>query len=206
MYEQLAVQLDRFTAWHELPARAEAHGMAPLLWHHVQKSGISIPAGTQRILKGLYLRHRSLSQAHTRVLIEIISLLNQADIRPLLLKGLALAYQYYPDPALRPATDIDLLVKQDEVSCVRHLLAGVGYRMALPKAGLAYIPKELSTDSPMKDGISIHVEVHHYNPKGRIYDDHSRDQEFEGFEETPYSLTIGGKTILTSAPIRAVQF
>ncbi|MCX6060245.1 MAG: hypothetical protein NTW69_19130, partial [Chloroflexi bacterium] len=59
MVEQLSRQIQAFSSWQELPAQAELHGMAPLLWHHLRRSGISLPVETERAITGLYLRHRA---------------------------------------------------------------------------------------------------------------------------------------------------
>src|SRR5688500_16619285 len=112
MDEQLAGGIEGFTAWNDLPRQAELHGMGPLLWHHIRRLDLAIPHETKKILSGLYLRQRVFQQVQVQVMLEIISLLEQHDIRAVLLKGLALAYEYYPDPILRPASDIDLLLKK----------------------------------------------------------------------------------------------
>jgi hypothetical protein len=44
------------------------------------------------------------------------------------LKGLALAESLYPDPVLRPSSDLDLLVRPDTVLAVDASLQGLGYR------------------------------------------------------------------------------
>jgi hypothetical protein len=113
-HAQLKQQVSVFTAWEELPAQAEANGMSGLLLYHLQSAGVFIPQEIERTLKALHLRCRAYNQIHERALIEILSLFNQAGIQPLLLKGLALAYLYYPDPALRPVGDIDLLLKKED--------------------------------------------------------------------------------------------
>jgi hypothetical protein len=218
MAEQLSRQIESFTSWQELPAQAELHGMAPLLWHHIHQAGISIPLKTEQTLKGLYIRQRVFIQAHTQVLVEINSLFEQAGIRALVLKGLALAYQYYPDPALRPVSDIDLLLKQADVLPALDLLAGAGFRVDNPPhahlhwraaqmsrpSGL--IPKELTADSPPRAGIRTHVELHHYDPRQRTPNDNSPDDEFAGFDAPPHTLLIGEHVIYTPAPMDTLNY
>ncbi|MCJ7435553.1 MAG: nucleotidyltransferase family protein, partial [Anaerolineales bacterium] len=206
--EQLSRQIAGFTAWDKLPTQAELHGMAPLLWHHLKQAGISIPTETERILGGLYLRHRIINQAHTRVLLEINSLFEQAGIRPLLLKGLALAYEYYPDPALRPVSDIDLLFKQADVLPALNLLAGAGFRMDSLHASRTpkLIPKELTANSPPRDGINVRVELHHYNPRGRHEKGNSPDPEFNGFHEPPQIIKIENDIIYTSTYLETLHY
>lgn len=194
-YEQLSHQVEQFTAWDELPAQAELHGMAPLLWHHFRQASINLPYETERILRGLYLRHRALNQAHATSLIEIQNLFSQAGIRALVLKGLALAYQCYPDPALRPVSDIDLLLKKNDVLPALQVLADAGYRVSFPEPGLSVLPKELIADSPLRDGVSTHVELHHYDPKHRLINKLGRDDEFKGLNEPQQELVIKDCTV-----------
>ncbi len=100
------------------------------------------------ILKGLYIRQRVFIQAHIQVLLEINSLFEQAGIRAVVLKGLGLAYHYYPEPALRPVSDIDLL-KKDDILPALDLLKQAGFHLHTPQASLTsdLLPKELNADS-----------------------------------------------------------
>jgi hypothetical protein len=205
-YEQLARQVEEFNAWQELPAQAELHGMAPLLRHHIREASLFIPLETERVLHGLYLRQRAFNQAHTQVLLEINELLEGAGIQALLLKGLALAYQYYPDPALRPVSDIDFLLKRTDILPALDLLAGAGFRTDSPPTPSGQIPKELTVDSPPCNGIHVHVELHHHDPMGRSPIDFSRDNEFEGFDASSYILKIKGNTVYVPGPMDTLRY
>ena len=208
MVEQLSRQIEAFTCWQELPAQAELHGMAPLLWHHLRRSGISLPAETERAITGLYLRHRASNLVHTRTLEEIVTLFEQAGIRPLVLKGLALAYEYYPDPALRPIRDIDLLLKQDEIKPALDLLADAGFRVDTPPASRipGLLPKELTADSPLHKGLITHIELHHYDPRQRILNDSTPDDNFIGFDASPHKLLIGKSAVYVPAPVDTLNY
>ena len=200
-YKELAERLASFRAWEELPVQAELHGMAPLLWHHCQQGGLALPAETERVLKGLYLRQRAFNRAHAQSLVWINGLFEEAGIRALVLKGLALAYRYYPDPALRPVSDLDLLLKSEDMLHARQLLINAGFESATAwQAGAGKIPKELNLDAPPLAGIRSHVELHHYDPDGRSSIDHGRDDEFKGFEQTPEAFFIEGQAIYAPAP------
>lgn len=206
MVDQLSRQVEAFRQWDELPAQAELHGMAPLLWHHIQQSQISIPTKTQQVLAALYLRHRVFNQAHTRTLLEITTLFEQAGIRALPLKGLALAYEYYPSPALRPASDIDFLLKRDEILPALDLLASAGYDVRSPRPTPSLLAKELSADSPLRDGIRTHVELHYYDPRLRTLNDNTADNEFIGFNEAAHAIEIEGQLIFVPAPMDTLDY
>jgi hypothetical protein len=205
-YKQLTDQLRTYTAWDELPAQAEIHGMAPLLWHHIRKADISIPEETHLLLGGLYLRHRLQNQIHANVLMEIMEILQSAGIQPLVLKGLALAYEYYPDPALRPISDIDLLFKQDEILPALSLLADAGFDADLPSPTLKRLPKELTAVSPPRDRVRVNVELHHYDPNGRSMVDHSLDDEFMGFSAQPHSVKVNNGFIFVPDPLNTLDY
>jgi len=205
-YEELKYQIEEFTAWDKLPAQAETHGMGPLLWHHLRQTGINIPTGTERTLRGLYLRERALNQVHTLTLVEVQTLLTQSGIQPLVLKGLALAYKYYPDPALRPVSDIDLLLKKDDVLPALRILEQAGYHVNFPDPGLSVLPNELTVDSPIRDGVSTHLEFHHDDPEHRCLNDYARDAELTGFNEQPQELTVNDCTVCTPSPMDTLRY
>jgi len=201
--EELTRQLRGFTDWASLPAQAEIHGMSPLLWHHLRNAQAQIPEETARTLRGLYLRHRLNNQIHLRVLLEMMDILQQENIQPVVLKGLALAHTLYPDPALRPVSDLDLLFKQDEALSAARLLANAGFQVDLPTS--KRIPKTIFVTAPMRDGIRVNIEAHHYDPKGRAPDG-SRDDEFIGFDSPPEAVRLDEGTFPAPPPLETLLY
>ena len=63
-----------------------------------------------------------------KALQDIDGAFRQAGIEFLVLKGMALGYLVYPDPATRPMTDIDLFVRPADVARAAALLQGQGFR------------------------------------------------------------------------------
>ena len=59
---------------------------------------------------------------NARALVETLDLLQQSDFRPVVLKGVALAFGYYPDPSMRPLRDVDLLLPASEAEVAQALL------------------------------------------------------------------------------------
>jgi hypothetical protein len=116
--------------------------------------------------------------------------LQTRDIQPVVLKGLGLAYEYYPDPALRPMSDIDLLLKQADVLPALTLLADAGFKVELPSQNSRRLPKQLQAISPQLDGIFVTVELHHYDPQGRSLVDNSPDDEFIELDTPPHAVEI----------------
>jgi hypothetical protein len=62
-----------------------------------------------------------------RQLQEIIEAFKEQSVRVLVLRGPALAFSLYPDPAMRPSSDLDLLVMPEQVIQARGILKSLGY-------------------------------------------------------------------------------
>ena len=116
-----------FSAWDDLLQQAEAHGMAPLLLRHLLAAEINLPDNFLRSLRLLALRHRQTNTLLTKILGEILTLLETAGFRVLVLKGAALCQTLYPEPGLRPMRDIDLLLPWDEALPAHALLQRHGF-------------------------------------------------------------------------------
>ena len=58
---------------------------------------------------------------------EIIQAFRDQDVRMLVLRGPALAFSLYPDAAMRPSSDLDLLVMPEQVIQARGILENLGH-------------------------------------------------------------------------------
>jgi hypothetical protein len=157
-HQQLA-QAAASADWEEVLPLAEAQGMAPLLYFHLKAAGIALPLNVKRELQALYVRHRQASQVRTRVLRDILAACSAAGIRVLVLKGAALAQLVYPDSALRPMSDLDLLVREADLAQTCKLLAHLGFDV--PQRAGPSTHRHLSAATLEVEGISVQVEIHH---------------------------------------------
>lgn len=117
--------------WAFLAGLAAMHRLEPLL-HHRHRDCPAIPAS-------IALRWREAHrQAAMRALVfqaelrETVALLRAAGLAPVALKGAWLAWQAYPEPAMRPLRDLDLLLPAEHVVAAFNLLLAAGYRQAAP--------------------------------------------------------------------------
>ncbi len=205
-YERLAQEAARLPSWQSLPALAEAQGMAPLFYAHLKAAGIQAPPAVRRQLQGLYLRHRHANQVRLRVLREILVAFEAAGIQALVLKGAALVHLVYAEPALRPMSDLDLLVSRADVRRAQALLAELGFDAPLPP-GPALPHRHLPVASLQTEGLLVQVEVHY--KLSSDYFDHlisrarwrlarrwARDQG-AGMTAAPRPLALAGQTAHT---------
>ncbi len=65
----------------------------------------------------------------------VLSAAHDRGIHPLVLKGTALAYRVYPEPALRARNDVDLLIAPDRAEEMGALLEAHGYAADLAAGG-----------------------------------------------------------------------
>lgn len=87
--------------------------LLPLLYRNVARLGLSSPLVDE--LKGVHRRSWYKNQVLFQEATRVLASLHQAGIETLLLKGVPLALQCYPDEASRPMADVDILVKPTDV-------------------------------------------------------------------------------------------
>lgn len=115
--------------WDALCRAARAGGTAPLLSHVARGQGL-LPASVEADLLLTYFQSAADNLTLLRELERVLCALGAADVPVALLKGAALTNTVYGDPALRPMTDLDLLVRQMDASTALRLLSALGYRRA----------------------------------------------------------------------------
>ncbi len=124
-----ADQLAGFTDWTGLIALALAHGMGGLLCEHLLASAGN--GVTEDIADAARTHIGFLRSAHATGIAELhglLTLLNNAGIVAVPFKGPVFAQQFYPDPALRRFTDLDILINAMDAEAAHTLLVAQGYR------------------------------------------------------------------------------
>ncbi|GAB4437011.1 MAG: hypothetical protein Kow0031_18830 [Anaerolineae bacterium] len=149
------------TDWPALLARAERHGLAPLLYRHLRGAGAKLPPQTGHELRGLVLRHRHANRVRGQILAEIYAACRARGIELLLLKGVALAHLIYPQPGLRPMRDVDLLVKPADAAPTQDILGKLGFSAPHNYPAGKASHHHLAAATRQVEGFSVSVEVHH---------------------------------------------
>jgi hypothetical protein len=160
--ERLARLAQAMRDWGDLAARAEAHGLAPLLYTHLRAAGVEPPPAVKQQLLGYYMQHAHAARVREQALIDILAAYGGAGIDVLVLKGAALAHLVYPQPVLRPMRDIDILVPAEAIYRAYALLPEIGFAPP-PGAhhGLGPDHHHLTAIKRVAEGFSVSVEVHH---------------------------------------------
>lgn len=116
--------------WQTIGQLASSHGVAPLLHYHANQHpwGESLPGELCQALAREYYASAAQNALLIAELERILGVLNNAGIPVVVLKGAHLAQAIYPDPALRPMHDLDLLVHPEHLFPAIKALKTIGYR------------------------------------------------------------------------------
>lgn len=156
--------------WKIISEQALRDGVSAVLFHNIRKEGLEdlIPAETCRDLSDRYLANLKRNLAVIGALRNILAAFEQAGIPCMVLKGIALAEHVYPDIAMRGMSDVDILVKKQDLFRVDDLLSSRGYTprdstvnraVRAPAGYLASLDYRSDDPSPL----NLHVHWHPVN-------------------------------------------
>jgi hypothetical protein len=115
---------------------ARRHGVMPLLDACFRCRGeIQVPAAVRQACRADAAVSSLQALATRRELVPVLAALHGAGVRPLLLKGAALAHTHYPTPALRPRADTDILIPEQQVEAAAAVLEQRGYQRTSAVSG-----------------------------------------------------------------------
>jgi hypothetical protein len=125
-------QLDRLNerGWNELLEATARHGLQPLFYERLTSGRGSMAKTPESILQALreaFLVSGASNELLYQDLRQVLRKLRERDIPVIVLKGAHLAELVYEQPALRPMGDIDILVRQPDLSKTAASLCQMGY-------------------------------------------------------------------------------
>ncbi|MDM8553351.1 nucleotidyltransferase family protein [Desulfococcaceae bacterium HSG7] len=116
--------------WEELINQLNMHYLLPLLYwkiRHASKRSRPPTAVFDKLRYAFMFNVHRLMKAESQ-LKEIVNAFRCEKVRLLVMKGPAMSWSAYPDPALRSFSDLDLLVPPEQFVHARAILAGLGYK------------------------------------------------------------------------------
>ncbi len=143
--------------WQTLLDEASRHGLVPFLFQSLKPylSAAHIPPHFQDLMRSVYYASAARNMRLYHQLGEVVKLFNDQCIPVILLKGAHLAGYIYDNMALRQMVDIDLLVKNEDLGTVHHLLLEEGYSTSVENS----IANKKHLSAYMKKN-SIPIEIH----------------------------------------------
>ena len=196
--------LDR-GAWDALLACAAEHRVKPLLhWRLAhERADLEVPAEVRSRLADAYLQATLRALKIERELIRVVRTLREAGIPCVALKGAYLAYHVYPEPALRPLKDLDLLVPAADARRAHDVLLGAGFGRTPTFSGdAATWASKLHHLPALRPPGGVAVELHHRleMPGGHRIGDWERGGVWSRLVEVP----VAGETVSYLSPADAL--
>jgi hypothetical protein len=105
------------------------HGVQALLYVQLRPSPAweGWPSDLCQALKDGAASQAAVDMVQGQEIVKVLTALARSGVRPLLMKGLPLAYTHYRSPDLRPRGDADMLIRRAEREVASGVLAELGY-------------------------------------------------------------------------------
>jgi hypothetical protein len=180
--EILAGLLREIEDWEGFAKLVNAHGIIALSAYNIKEAGLGnlVPAKAMATLENGLMKSVVRNAWLAERWKEVNEILNNAGIKHILLKGMALEHTIYGARGLRQMTDNDILIKREEAIRAWEILQENGYKMMMSKSPLhKKIMMKIHKHLPMlmKDGYA--VEIHSELPGERFSDEKEYDRIFD---------------------------
>lgn len=139
---------------------AERHGLLALVeqtWPGVLNASAAREVARQ-------LEH----DAHLALLLRLDGALAAAGVDAVLLKGVGLSERLYERPCLRPTSDVDLLVREQELTTARDALLEAGYRWEDSATEARYRREHHHLHLYKEGSLPLELHFHAYRGFGRV--------------------------------------
>ncbi|MCA1666582.1 MAG: nucleotidyltransferase family protein [Thermomicrobia bacterium] len=114
--------------WRYVLRAADRQGIAPLLHAALQPPHPAAPPAVMAELHALYWQNHFRNRALLAELARLLDAAAAARVDAMPLKGAILAPLYYPTAALRPLSDLDFMLRPDDVARFTAILRECGYQ------------------------------------------------------------------------------
>jgi hypothetical protein len=166
--EALSKFLGEVQDWNKMVKLINSHGIIALAAYNIREAGLEkmIPGDAMATLDNGRLQSMIRNTWLTERWKEVNTILTNAEIKYVLLKGMALEHTLYGAKGLRQMNDTDILVRSEDSSKAWYLLQQEGFSQSLIKSPLfKRIMGNIGEHMPplYKNGYAI--EIHH-----RLYD------------------------------------
>lgn len=198
--------------WSVLLEKTRQEGVSAVIFHNLREHGLAdrIPTEILSVLSGDYHANLKRNMLIIGELRGILSRLQAAGIPCIVLKGIALAERVYPSLAMRGMSDVDLLVRKDDLREADACLSSLGYAsrdgavssaMHNPSGYLASLEYGKDPPSPL----NLHLHWHPVNtsvPATAFIRGIDMDRIWERAETT----SVADSTALTLCPEHLILY
>ncbi|MCE5348315.1 MAG: nucleotidyltransferase family protein [Bacteroidales bacterium] len=187
----LSKLLSEVQDWHKLVELVNAHGIIALAAYNIREARLEkiIPKDAMAVLDNgrmqCMIRNTWLVQRWK----EVNKILTDAEIKHVLLKGMALEHKVYGAKGLRQMSDNDILVKKNNVMKAWFLLQEHGFVPDMTKSPLYFkIITEIGNHIPALRKENYSVEIHH-----RLFYEPERNESLDEAIDNAVMIEIEGE-------------
>jgi hypothetical protein len=188
--EDLSKLLGAVNDWHKMVELINDHGIIALASYNIKEAKLekAIPGEAMTFLENGLLQNMVRNTWLTERWKEVNTILTNAGIKYVLLKGMALEHTLYESRGLRQMNDNDILVKRDDALNTWYLLQEAGFSHELIKSSLhKRIMIDIGKHLPClyKNGYAI--EIHH-----KLFDFQTEINDYGNPVDSAVRVNVGG--------------
>lgn len=195
--ERLHALLAQSVDWDYLRASAVRHGVAPLLYRSLQRFEERIPALQLDSLRKLYEHNERRNCWIHRTVAELAATFTAAGIPLLALKDAQLSMQVYPEAALRPMGDLDLLIHAGDLQRVSSIMSELGFTPQQQHASLA---SHVWACGYERDGLLVDMQWNICQREWDSYGEGNSNFEIEQLWRNAVFMEVQGQQVLVPKP------
>lgn len=160
--------------WASLLTEGRRLGVVPLLHRHLSggEERLFVPPDILATLEKGYRTQGMRSLRMLGALLKILGVMGEEGIPVIPLKGAYLATQLYPDMALRPMSDLDLLFRPEDALRARDLILCLGYRAPVTEFCFTAVHERVRARTRLHlpritngvVGVEVHTRIFDENP------------------------------------------
>lgn len=178
--------------WNNFVQLANKHGIIALIAYNIRENGLTnqVPDATMKMLDNGHMQSIVRNTWLIKRWKEVNTILTEAGIKHVLLKGMALEHTVYGAKGLRQMTDNDILVKKNDVMKTWLLLQKHGFESEMIKSPLyKKVIIDIGKHMPALGKEGYLVEIHH-----RLFDEPIRNELLDKMFDNPLTIKVDGTT------------
>jgi hypothetical protein len=176
--------------WDRFVKLANSHGIIALTAYNIRENGLTaqVPDSTMKILDNGRMQSIIRNAWLVKRWKEVSTILTEAGIKHVLLKGMALEHTIYGAKGLRQMTDNDILVKKDDALKAWQLLQKYGFISDMIKSLFhEKIITEIGKHMPTLRKDDYPVEIHH-----RLFYENEKNEKLNYAIDNAVAIDIEG--------------
>jgi hypothetical protein len=188
--EALSKLMREVQDWNKMVKLINAHGIIALADYNIREAKLEkeVPADAMAILDNGRMQSMIRNTWLTERWKEVNTILTNAGIKYVLLKGMALEHTLYGAKGLRQMNDTDILVKKGDVMKAWHVLQSHGFISDMIKSPLhRKIITEVGKHMPTLRKEGFPVEIHH-----RLFDEAEKNENLDKVIDNAVAIEIEG--------------